>query len=144
MLFSGFIIMAILLWWLFFSGRNKPNHHISPAMTGAKANKTDLLEQFLDMFHGGWALVSAKVPKNKWPVFGALLFVFIRNENYFSKRYKLTISEVMEHTKTDFEKSGLIELAKAAASKDLLKFDGNSVQLKDSPSLDELLRELFY
>lgn len=62
---------------------------------------------------------------------------------FFSKRSTLSISEVMEFTKSDFDKSSLCELARAAVSEGLMKFDGHSVDLKDTPNLDKLLKELF-
>lgn len=136
--FLGYIIMALLLWWIFFSGGNQKNRPSVPAAIKLVDSGDDLLKRLVECIEGGWSMASEQVEKGKWPEFGAALFLFLRNENFHSKRNRLSISEFFG--KSAFEKDDLCYLARAAASKGLLKFDGNSLDLKDTPCLEELLK----
>ncbi|TXK71829.1 hypothetical protein FU659_32330 [Paenibacillus sp. N3.4] len=137
-MFVGYLFLGGLLWLIFFSGGKKKELPSSPALINLHESNNDL-ERFIEYLEGGWSAISEI--KGKWPVFGTALFVFIRNENYHSKRSRLSIDEFVG--KSAFDKDALHDLAKAAASKGLLKFDGDAVDLRDTPTLDELLKKLF-
>ncbi|TXK83558.1 hypothetical protein [Paenibacillus sp. N3.4] len=90
----------------------------------------------MKLLEANWSGLSDRIAKGEWPVFGAVLLVYLRKENFYSKFFELTISELMEFTKSDFDKSKLSDLAGAAATQGLLDFGGETVRLKDTPTLE--------
>jgi len=139
--FLGFLIFIGLLCWMFL-GKSKSEQSPLQTFRSSEISNLDYHTRFKKLLGSGKDAISRQVAREKWPYFGAALFVRIREEHY-PLRYQLNLSELAKFTKSDFEEKDLSGLAKLAASHGLLRFTGSSVDLEYTPSFDELLQELF-
>jgi hypothetical protein len=137
----GLAILVVLLCWMFL-GKSKQGQQ--PSSFDERFSSTDLdhFTRFIKLLGSGNDVILRSEFKEKWPVFGAALFVHIRDKHYLL-RTKLSVVELSEYTKPDFFLEDLRSLAHLAASQGWVSFKNDDVDLEATPSLNELLERLF-
>lgn len=138
----AWLFVILFFGWVFLS-KDKSKQQAQSIDGRTNDIQFNNLLRFKRLIGSGKVAILQQVPKQKLAIFGAALFVHIRNEHY-QIRIKLSIAEINRYTKSDFDENDLYSLAKAAASMGLVKFYDDSIDLESTSDLDELLTALFH
>ncbi|MDF2925904.1 MAG: hypothetical protein K0R57_4818 [Paenibacillaceae bacterium] len=139
--FLGALILIGLLCWIFL-GKNKSEQQSVSSVHSFTTSHFDDSARFIKVVGSGKEAIYQHVAKERRPVFAAALFLYIRNQHY-PLRTKLSIAELAQHTKSDYEAEDVRGLARLASSKGLVGYLDDYVDMENTPDLELLLRELF-